>query len=120
MDLDSAYRRDTLPYPNVTSCGYFLNASSTSPVVMTGYARNSQDLTGETLVMRTLGLYGARSSSDPLLYDGSINFEDIPDRLLDFLVVGTLNGAAGVLRNGTPRAQKCMMRWCVKTVHSYF
>jgi len=81
---------------------------------MTEYARNSQDLTGETLVMRTLGLYGARSSSDPLLYDGSIDSNDVPDRLLDFLVIGTLNGAAGVLRNETPRAQERMMRWCVK------
>ncbi|KAJ4359627.1 uncharacterized protein N0V89_000182 [Didymosphaeria variabile] len=54
------------------------------------------------------------------LFGGSVNFNDIRNRLLDVLIVSAANGTAGVLRNETPVAHECAISWCVKTIESAY
>ncbi|KAF2472344.1 uncharacterized protein BDR25DRAFT_333249 [Lindgomyces ingoldianus] len=77
-------------YPNGTSCGYFLNATSDAPVLMSGYSVDAVNLLpGEALVMRTLPLVDL--TRRPLVY-----------------------------RNETPIAHECMLSWCVQTIMSSY
>ncbi|KAF2853170.1 hypothetical protein T440DRAFT_320149 [Plenodomus tracheiphilus IPT5] len=77
-----------------TACGYFLNATSQAPVLMSGYRLDSSQAMsrGETLLMRTLPLV-----TDPLrmpIYVGSINFRHIDYPILDALIVSSADGTA--------------------------
>jgi hypothetical protein len=104
-----------------TACGYFLNATSEAPVLMSGYRiDNSTDSSrGETLLMRTLPLV-----TNPLresLYGGSINFKHIQHPLLDALIVSAVDGSVdSVYTKKLPVARECMLSWYVKTLRSSY
>ncbi|KAH4385328.1 hypothetical protein HBI24_128460 [Parastagonospora nodorum] len=108
-------------YQNGTACGYFLNATSTEPVLVSGYRLNdnSSSTYGETLLMRTIPLItnpDARS-----LYDGSINFRHIVNPILDALIFSAADGSeSSVYRKDMPIAHECMLAWCVKTLRSTY
>ncbi|OWY43056.1 hypothetical protein AALT_g572 [Alternaria alternata] len=108
-------------YSDGTACGYFLNATSSSPVLMSGYrVENSTDSTyEETLLMRTLPLV-----TNPLrrpLYGGSINFKHINNPILDALIVSAADGSAtSVYRKVPPIAHECVLSWCVQTLRSSY
>ncbi|KAL6712190.1 hypothetical protein ACN47E_000067 [Coniothyrium glycines] len=107
-------------WPNGTACGYFLNATTSNPVLMSGWRVDDSNTTrGETLLMRTLPLV-----SNPLrntLYEGSINYKNITHRILDAIIVSASDGsAASVYRREVPVAQECMLAWCVKTIESSY
>jgi hypothetical protein len=105
-----------------TACGYFLNATSAAPVLMSGYrvANNSNGSTyGETLLMRTLPL--VTNPKREALYGGSINFKDTNHRLLDAVIVSSADGSVeSVYRKELPIAHECMLSWCVKTLRSSY
>jgi hypothetical protein len=105
-----------------TACGYFLNATSTTPVLMSGYrmANSSNGSTyGETLLMRTLPLV-TNPKREPL-YGGSINFKNTTHRLLDAIIVSSADGSVeSVYRKEAPIAHECMLSWCVKTLRSSY
>jgi hypothetical protein len=104
-----------------TACGYFLNATSVEPVLMSGFrAENGTSAPyGETLLMRTLPLV-TNPFRQPL-YGGSVNFKHIRYPLLDTLIVSSADGTAlSVYQNKTPVAQECVLSWCVKTLLSSF
>jgi hypothetical protein len=108
---------DTSVAPNITSCGYFLNASSDSPVLMSGYVLDpTTGEPSEALTMRWFPLIDA-STKEPL-YDGSVHFKDIINPIADFLVVGNADGAKAVYQNVTPAAQECYLTWCTQTLKS--
>ncbi|KAF2790159.1 hypothetical protein K505DRAFT_409961 [Melanomma pulvis-pyrius CBS 109.77] len=96
-------------WPNGTVCGYFLNATSTAPVLMSG----------EALIMRALPLV-----SNPIrksFYgNGTIHFNHIRNRLADVVIASVTNGSASVYRNETPVAHECVVSYCVKTIVSSF
>jgi len=103
------------------ACGYFLNATSDNPVLMSGFrvGNDTETSRGETLLMRTLPLV-TNPSRQPL-YGGSINFKHIRYPLLDTLVVSSPDGTAdSVYEKKIPVAQECMLSWCVKTLHSSY
>jgi hypothetical protein len=103
------------------ACGYFLNATSDNPVLMSGFrVENGTDTShGETLLMRTLPLV-TNPSRQPL-YGGSINFKHIQYPLLDTLVVSSSDGTAdSVYEKKIPVAQECVLSWCVKTLRSSY
>ncbi|KIW05149.1 uncharacterized protein PV09_03700 [Verruconis gallopava] len=106
-------------YPNRTSCGYFLNVTSSAPVLMTGYARveNTSNPT-ETLTMRLFPLVDGLTRQP--YYGGSIMFKNVTNAISDFLIVATAEGAEGVYQNATPVAQECVLNWCVQTMSSNF
>ena len=107
-------------YPNATMCGYFVNSTSATPVLMSGYLMEANGSAGEALVMRTLPLT-TLLSKEPLYGNGSINFKHIRNTITDSLIVSSLNGsAATVYQNITPVAQECILSWCVKTLQSSY
>ncbi|KAF2036629.1 hypothetical protein EK21DRAFT_51413 [Setomelanomma holmii] len=104
-----------------TACGYFLNTTSTKPVLMSGYrvSNGSNGTYGETLLMRTLPL--VTNPARHTLYDGSINFKDSNHPILDALIVSSADGTAeSVYRKDVPIAHECMLSWCVKTMQSSY
>jgi hypothetical protein len=104
-----------------TACGYFLNATSAKPVLMSGY-RIDESLNasrGETLLMRILPL--VTNPARKALWDGSINFKQINYRIMDALIVSAVDGSAeSVYRKEVPIAHECVLSWCVKTLRSSY
>jgi hypothetical protein len=109
------------PYPNATGCGYFLNATGETPILMSGYILDATDrVPGEALIMRTLPLT-EMTTREPLYGNGSILFKQIRHSIADVLIVSSGDGTAGsVYRNETPMAQECQLSWCVKTIQSSY
>ncbi|KAF2191766.1 hypothetical protein K469DRAFT_555327 [Zopfia rhizophila CBS 207.26] len=105
--------------PNRTVCGHFLNATSDTPTLMSGYSIDPVDNSmGEALVMRAMSLVTRQTRR--ALYGGSINFRHIRNPIIDFVLVGAANGSASVYRNETPSAHECALSWCVKTMNSSY
>jgi hypothetical protein len=105
-------------YPNATMCGYFLNATSDQPILMSGYVLGPD--TSEALIMRTLPLTNLLTK-EPLFGNGSINFKHIRNTIVDVLIVAAASGTAdSVFQKIPPRAQECVLSWCVKTIRSSY
>lgn len=111
-------------YPNGTACGYWFNATSDSPVLMSGYTTTTMNASegngpaGEALLMRAFPLVSAPFRKQS--FGGSINFKHIRHSFMDVVIASSENGAAGVYRNETPTLQECIMYWCVKQVKSSY
>ncbi|USP81740.1 hypothetical protein yc1106_09014 [Curvularia clavata] len=89
-----------------TACGYFLNATSDDPVLMTGF-RIENDTVGETLLMRTLPL-STNPARHALYGTGSINFNHVQYPMLDALIVSSVNGSVdNVYNKKRPVAHEC-------------
>ncbi|KAH7113747.1 hypothetical protein B0J11DRAFT_139418 [Dendryphion nanum] len=106
--------------PNGTVCGYFLNATSTKPFLMSGYmADGGPRTTKEALLLRTLPM--ATIPMREPLFRGSVRFKDHRNPVLDAIIVAAADGVDSVYRNATPIALECVISWCVKTfTSSYF
>ena len=98
-------------YPNGTVCGYFLNVTSTAPVLMSGYSVATNGSIEDALLVRALPLVGIYKRV-PFWGDGTLNFKRIRNRLADVMIVSAANGSASVYRNETPVAQECMIAAC--------
>jgi hypothetical protein len=111
-------------YPNGTVCGYFLNVTSSAPVLMSGYNLDTisstvaNASTGEALTMRALPLVTV--SGRRALYDGSIHFKHIRHHIKDVIISSVAGGASGVYRNERPVAHECVLFWCVQTINSSY
>jgi hypothetical protein len=99
------------------SCGYFLNASSDSPMLMSGYNIGSDGTPGEALAARTLALHDFDSGQQ--YWDGSLLYKDTKVPLIDFLTVSLPIGTSPY-SNSTPVAFECVMKLCVKSIESTF
>jgi hypothetical protein len=107
-------------YPNGTMCGYFLNATSQEPTLMSGYLIDADGFPGETLIMRTLPLTTIFDYK-PLYGNGSINFKKFRNSIADVLIVSATNGSAATVRQDLPPiAHECVLTWCVKTIRSSY
>jgi hypothetical protein len=110
------------PYPNGTVCGYFLNATTASPILLSGYVMNDTDggnTTGEALLMRTVPLTDYNTKL-PLYNLGSISFQHVRNPMLDALVASVSNGVAGVFDHERPAVHECMLAWCVQNIGSSY
>lgn len=105
------------PYDSVSSCGHYLNLTSSAPALMTGLAKDEQGRPLDAVTMRTLPL-DARLSN---YYNGSIRYKDLTDKLADFLVVG-VDGPASDVYTGNYKviAHECVLNWCVKNYRSSY
>ncbi|KAF2101111.1 hypothetical protein NA57DRAFT_36221 [Rhizodiscina lignyota] len=101
--------------PAPETCGFFLNGTSASPVLVSGYENSANE--SEVLVGRTLVL-NAPYVGNTCHYDGSMHFKDIPLALLDVMIIATPGGYDGVKTNTRPLAQECNLHWCVKKVQA--
>jgi hypothetical protein len=107
-------------YPNGTMCGYFLNATSQAPTLMSGYLLNADGSPGETLLMRTLPL-STLYDYKPLYGNGSINFKEFRNSIADVLIVSAAEGSTvAVHQRKPPIAHECVLTWCVKTIRSSY
>ena len=119
VDWTSTLNANVSSYPNATVCGYFLNSTSTEPVLMSGYMMDKDgNTTGEALLMRTLPLM-TNPMRDPLWGHGSINFRDIRNPLMDVLISSTAS-ASDVYQDKAPVLHECVLAWCVKTFQSSY
>lgn len=102
------------------TCGYFLNATSSNPVLMAGSLINDDGSSGETLIMRTLPLTTVFDYK--LLYgSGSIRFKKLRNTISDVLIVSAANGTASTVHEKIrPVARECVLSWCVKTIQSSY
>lgn len=108
--------------PNGTACGYFINATSSSPILMSGYIFNESSIgseLGEALLVRTLPLTKFLTK-DQLFGTGSIKFKDMRNTLLDALIVSAVGGADSVYRHEAPVIHECVLSWCVQTVRTSY
>jgi hypothetical protein len=93
-------------YPIATHCGYFLNASTDRPVLMSGYLLQPNATTGkgEALLHRSLPLT-SMTRFTPLYGNGSILYKPLRNTIVDTIIISSPDGTAGaVYRNETPVA----------------
>jgi hypothetical protein len=118
VDWTSKLNATISSYPNATVCGYFLNATSAQPTLMSGYiVEDDGSTTGEALLMRTLPLI--TNPTRQTLYGGSIKFGHLRNPISDVLISSTAN-AYDVYANKTPILHECSVTWCVKTIQSSY
>lgn len=108
-------------YPNASMCGYFINATSDNPILMSGYLVGPNESTqSEALTMRTLPLT-SMLTKEPLYGNGSIHFKELRNTIADVLIVSAADGsAAGVYAHKPPVAHECVLSWCIKTLQSSY
>lgn len=128
LDWISTVKYNSSHYPTGTSCGYWLNATSDAPMLMSGYRTDqvsNATSEGEALLLRTLSLTAPFNSIFPFssvpFFNGSVKFQDIYSPVLDALIVSAPDGtASSVYRSVRPVAQECIIAWCVKTFQSSY
>lgn len=114
------------PYENGTMCGWFFNATSPNPILMSGYQVNplTNEPIGQVLTTRLLPL--TTNISRRPLFGRSIKFKGHRLPLTDFVVVTPPDGLeiekvlASVFRHERPWATECVVLWCVKTIESSY
>jgi hypothetical protein len=119
VDWASTLNTTVSSYPNATVCGYFLNSTSTEPVLMSGYTLGADGkTTGEALMMRSLPLV-SNPLRQPLWEDASINFKEIRNAVMNVLISSTAS-ASDVYADQVPVLHECVLAWCVKTIQSSY
>jgi hypothetical protein len=111
-----------IPYPNGTVCGYFLNATSAAPTLMSGFTipNNATNQTAEeTLLVRALPLTHFLTK-ERLYNTGSINFNLIRNPISDFLIASARQGSESVYRRERPIVHECLLSWCVQAIKSSY
>jgi hypothetical protein len=113
---------DKEPYPNGTVCGYFLNATSPAPILLSGYNLNTtanKSTTGEALLVRTVPLTDFDTKA-PLYGVGSVNYKSMSKPILDALVASAVDGPDSVYHHQPPLVHECILSWCVQTIRSSY
>jgi hypothetical protein len=111
---------DGSAYANGTVCGYFLNATDSAPVLMSGYIIDEKDNSsiGEILLQRSIPL--TEILTKKRLYGGSINFKHVRNPILDTLVVSAVDPSGDNPWRDMPIARECVLSWCIKTIESSY
>jgi hypothetical protein len=105
------------PYPNATACGYWFGQGNHT-ALMSGYVVSSNGTQGEALVTRLFPLTDPDPLSRKPIFGGTLQFSDIHNPIIDFLIAGTPDGPAGAYANKTPTLNECVLHWCVNTLES--
>lgn len=119
LEESGSWRSDFDPEPPRTnstrtkSCGWFFNASSDDPLLMTGY-----NLDGHGTLLSRHFPYHDTIQND-IFWGGSLLSKSIPQPIADFAAVSNADLEA-VHRNDTPQAFSCTLRWCVKRMRASF
>ena len=111
-----------VPYPIGMVCGHFLNVTSTTPVLLSGYImreNGTRNTTGEALLMRTIPL-SDMDTKEPFYGTGSFSFKDIRYPITDGLIASAANGLDSVYRHEPPVVHECILSWCVHRMKSSY
>ncbi|KAE8840215.1 hypothetical protein HRS9122_06820 [Pyrenophora teres f. teres] len=120
VDWTSKLNATVSSYPIANVCGWFLNATSDDPILMSGYMLDQDgNKTGEALLSRTVPLV-TNYMRDPLWGDGSINFKHIRNPVVDALISSAPNSTDDVYADKMPALHECVVSWCVKTIESSY
>ncbi|RYO72081.1 hypothetical protein AA0113_g1648 [Alternaria arborescens] len=109
-------------FPNGTVCGHFLNISSSTPILLSGYVlqeNGTTKTTGEALLMRTVPLSDFWTR-DPYYGSGSVFFKDIRYPIYDGLIASAAGGLDSVFRHEPPVVHECVLSWCVQRMRSSY
>jgi hypothetical protein len=118
VDWTSELNATVSSYPNATVCGYFLNATSNDPVLMSGYVLGSDGQPeGEALLMRTVPLIS--NPDRDALWGGSVHYKEVRNPIIDALISSSGN-TSQVFANVAPIIHECVVSWCVKTIESSY
>jgi hypothetical protein len=102
-----------------TACGYYFNTTAGTSLLMSGYLVDaSSDTPGEALLVRMLPL--VTNPDRQVIRNGSLNFQNIRNPIVDVVIVGASGGIGSAYRNETPNAHECVLSWCVKTFNSVY
>jgi hypothetical protein len=112
---------ETVPYPNGTVCGHFLNVTSSTPILLSGYVlpSNGSATSGEALIVRTIPLTDF-SNKKPCYGNGSIKFKEVRSPILDVLIATATDGPQSVYSKDQPLIHECMLTWCIRTMKSSY
>jgi hypothetical protein len=102
--------------PDVTSCGYYMNPLDNSSQLMAGYEIRANGSPGEVLATRMFALSDVFTNEQ--FFGGSVNFKDVKNPIVDFIIASTPGGFDGALKNNTPVVHECEIHWVVKQVQS--
>jgi hypothetical protein len=102
----------------VRSCGYFINATSDDPVLVSGYIvdnTTSPAKKGQALWQTQLILNPALTNDT--LWDGSIHFKNLKNSwpILDYITSLNTNITA-LYDDAPPEIAECVLTWCVQTI----
>ncbi|KAF2430987.1 hypothetical protein EJ08DRAFT_660400 [Tothia fuscella] len=120
LNETGSWRDDNSIYRNATSpgvaCGWFLNATGNSPVLMSGYALdNKTRAPTKALISRQLRLMDFVNP----LWGGSLRFKATKDVIFDWMTVASSSGDS-VYANQTPIATECVLHWCSKSISAAY
>jgi hypothetical protein len=110
------------PYPNGTVCGFFLNATSETPLLLSGYVADdgaASSSAGETLLVRTIPLSDFDTKA-PYYGVGSVNYKNHVNPILDALIASAIDGPDGVYAKKAPLVHECVLSWCVQSLKSSY
>ena len=111
----SAEWHSTIAYndsmPNMTSCGYYLDVPGHVSQLVSGYEVLNGTI-AETLAARVIALSDAYTNE--LYFNGSISFQNVTGRIIDFIMATTPESFHGARTNGTPTLEECEVHWVVK------
>jgi hypothetical protein len=102
--------------PNVTSCGYYMNIPGNPPQLMAGYEVLPNNSAGEVMSTRMFALSDVFTNEQ--FFGGSVNFKDVKNPIVDFIIASTPEGIPGARKNNTPVVHECEVHWVVKQVQS--
>lgn len=104
---------------NRTSCGWWFNMTSDSPMLMSGYSINKaySAQADDALVMRILNMRDPLTND--LYWNGSMKFANVISPITNFALVNAHDRDA-VRRHQRPDAYNCVMQWCTKTIEASF
>jgi hypothetical protein len=102
-------------------CGYFINATSPTSTLMSGYILNngsdSRLASGEALMVRALSLTELYTRIR-FYRSGSIHFKDLRNTMLDALFVSIPNGSQSVNSGAESVVHDCVLSRCIKSIKS--
>jgi hypothetical protein len=102
--------------PNVTSCGYYLNIPDDMPQLLTGYEIEKDGAVGEVMATRFFSMWDVLSNH--LWFNGSINFPEVRNPQVNFILASTPGGFDGAVKNNTPVLHECEVHWVVNKINS--
>jgi hypothetical protein len=113
---------EDVPYPVGMVCGHFLNITSNTPMLLSGYTLQddgTRNTTGETLLMRTIPL-SDMDTKEPYYDTGSSLFKNIRYPITDGLIASAANGTDSVYRHEPLVVHECILSWCVHRMRSSY
>lgn len=102
--------------PTINACGWYLDVPDNGMQLMSGYEVLENGTIGETLATRFFALSDVVTNQ--LYFDGSVNFKNVSNPIVDFILVSTPDSFDGAKANNTPVMQECEVHWVVKQLQA--